>query len=104
MGKETFMSTGEIKKVMDRVPHHSLLVLYKVLSLILLLCASLAHTEERPESMDLTTLKARAVESQQRYDKNSSDDKSLRAISIVYYAAALKESKATSIKENHYER
>jgi hypothetical protein len=54
--------------------------------------------------MDLNALKVRAAESQQRSDKNSSDDKALRAVGIVYYAAALKDSKATSIKENHYER
>jgi tetratricopeptide (TPR) repeat protein len=87
---------------MDRVSHHSWIRLCGVLGLIFLLLASLAHTEERPESMDLNSLKARAAELQQRLDQNLSDYEALRSLGIVYYAAALKDSKAYAKKAIHY--
>jgi tetratricopeptide (TPR) repeat protein len=76
--------------------------LYGVLGLVLLLLASLVHAEERPENMDLDALKAQASEWQQRLDQNPSDYDALRNLGIVYYAAALKDSKAYSKKAIQY--
>jgi tetratricopeptide (TPR) repeat protein len=83
---------------MNRISHYSWVGLCGVLGLIFLLSTSLAHAEERPESMDLNALKARAAELQQRLDQNPSDDDALRNLGIVYYAAALKDSKAFAKK------
>jgi tetratricopeptide (TPR) repeat protein len=84
---------------MDRVSHRSLL---GVLGLVLLLLTSLVHAEERPESMDLNALKARAAELQQRLNQNPSDNDALKNLGIVYYAAALKDSKAYAKKAIQY--
>ncbi|MGD0915412.1 MAG: hypothetical protein ABSB22_03035 [Thermodesulfobacteriota bacterium] len=53
--------------------------------------------------MDLNALKARTAELQQRLTQKPSDYEALRSLGIVNYAAALKDSKTKSIKENHYE-
>jgi len=79
---------------MDRVSYHSLFGLFGVLSLVLLLLTLPALAEQRPENMDLNALKARATELQKRLNQNPSDGEALRSLGIVYYAAALKDSKA----------
>ena len=87
---------------MDRVSHHPLFGLFRILGLFFLLLASLVHAEERSESMDLNALKARAAELQQRLNQKSSDYEALRSLGIVYYAAALKDSKAYANKAIQY--
>lgn len=87
---------------MDRISYRSLVGLCGVLGLVILLLISLAHAEERPESMDLNALKARAAELQKRLDQNPSDDDVLKNLGIVYYAAALKDSKAYAKKAIQY--
>jgi tetratricopeptide (TPR) repeat protein len=87
---------------MDRVSHRSLVGLCGVLGLIFFLLASLVQAEEMPESMDLNALKARATELQQRLDQNPSDYDALKNLGIVYYAAALKDSKAYAKKAIQY--
>jgi tetratricopeptide (TPR) repeat protein len=87
---------------MNRVVHHSWVGWCGVLGLVFLLSTSLVHAEERPESMDLNTLKARAAELQQRLNQNPSDYDALRSLGIVYYAAALKDSKSYANKAIQY--
>jgi tetratricopeptide (TPR) repeat protein len=87
---------------MNRVSHHSWVGRCGVLGLVFLLSISLVHAEKRPESMDLNTLKARAAELQQRLNQNPSDYDALRSLGIVYYAAALKDSKTYAKKAIQY--
>jgi tetratricopeptide (TPR) repeat protein len=87
---------------MDRVSHYSWVGVCGVLGLVFFLFTSLVHAEERPEAMDLNALKARAAELQKRLDQNPSDDEALRGLGIVYYAAALKDSKAYTKKAIQY--
>jgi tetratricopeptide (TPR) repeat protein len=52
--------------------------------------------------MDLNALKVRAAELQQRLDQSPSDYETLRDLGIVYYAAALRDSKAYAKKAIQY--
>jgi tetratricopeptide (TPR) repeat protein len=72
------------------------------LGLAIILLTLLAHAEERPENMDLNALKAQAAELQKRLDQNPSDDNALKNLGIIYYAAALKDSKAYAKKAIQY--
>jgi tetratricopeptide (TPR) repeat protein len=87
---------------MDRVSYHSWVGVCGVLGLVFFLLTSLVHAEERPEAMDLNALKAQAAELQQRLDQNPSDVNALKNLGIIYYAAALKDSKAYAKKALQY--
>ena len=87
---------------MDRVSHHSWVGMCGALGLVFFLLTSLVHAEERPESMDLNALKTRAAELQQRLNQNPSDYDALKNLGIVYYGAALKDSKAYANKAIQY--
>ena len=87
---------------MKPISRNALLGLYGVFGLVLLLFASLAFAEERPEDMDLKALSVRAVQLQQRVDQNPSDDEALRDLRIVYHDMAIKDSKAYGQKAAQY--
>jgi tetratricopeptide (TPR) repeat protein len=87
---------------MNRVSKKSLVGLYWMLGLVLLLSASWAHAEVRPENMDLKALSARAVQLRQLLDQNPSDDESLQGLGIVYHSMAIQDSKAYAKKAVQY--
>jgi hypothetical protein len=87
---------------MDRVSHSSMFNLFRVLSLVFLLLASLAYAEERPENMDLKALSVQAAQLQNRLDQNPSDYETLRDLGTVYHSLALKDSKAYAKKAVQY--
>jgi tetratricopeptide (TPR) repeat protein len=87
---------------MDRVFRSSLHGLYGVLCLVLLLLASHARADERPENMDLKALSVRAAQLQHRLDQNPADYEALKGLGIVYHSMALKDSKAYAKKAVQY--